>query len=140
VAVIARELAGAFNRATGVGAETPESVSAVVRRLVTEMRAAWRAGACPPAEEFLNRYPELAGQEDAALRLIYEEVCLRQELGREVSSVEILHRFPVWQKELQGLLNCHRLVADSPAAPAFPEAGGRSYASSWRASPPWPGG
>ncbi len=52
------------------------------REQVDEMVAAWRRGERPLAEEFLARHPELG--EDAAIRLIYEEVCLRQEAGLAV--------------------------------------------------------
>ena len=43
------------------------------------MAAAWRRGERPRAEEFLARHPEF--DDEDAVRLIYEEVCLRQEGG-----------------------------------------------------------
>ncbi len=58
------------------------------------MVAAWRRGERPPAEEILARHPELG--DDAAIRLIYEEVCLRQEAGHQVDPAEIARRFPQW--------------------------------------------
>ena len=36
----------------------------------------------------------------AAVRLIYEEVCQRQELGQEVPAAELHARFPHWRREL----------------------------------------
>jgi tetratricopeptide (TPR) repeat protein len=91
--------------------------------LAEEMAFAWRRGNCPLAEEFLARYPELCVHPEAAVRLIYEEVCLRQELGQEMSSVELIHRFPRWRAELEALLDCHRLLQSGPVALNFPRPG-----------------
>ncbi len=88
---------------------------------VEEIVAAWRRGERPLAEEFLARHPELG--DEAAIRLIYEEVCLRQEAGLEVNPAEIVRRFPKWQAELEVLLDCHRLMQPAPAPAAFPEVG-----------------
>jgi len=85
------------------------------------MVAAWRRGERPLAEEFLARHPELG--EDAAIRLIYEEVCLRQEAGLVVDHAEILRRFPRWRQELEVLLDCQRLMESKPGGPAFPGEG-----------------
>ena len=46
---------------------------------VEMMVAAWRRGERPLAEDILARHPELG--DEAAIRLIYEEVALRQEVG-----------------------------------------------------------
>jgi serine/threonine protein kinase/tetratricopeptide (TPR) repeat protein len=90
---------------------------------VDEMVAAWRRGERPLAEEFLARHPDLS--EDAAIRLIYEEVCLRHEAGIPVTPDEIARRFPRWRQELEALLDFHQLVEAEPLAAelAFPEEG-----------------
>jgi serine/threonine protein kinase/Flp pilus assembly protein TadD len=90
---------------------------------VDEMVAAWRRGERPMAEEFLARHPELSV--DAAIRLIYEEVCLRHEVGMSVAPDEVARRFPQWRQELEALLDFHRLIEAKPraTAPTFPEAG-----------------
>jgi serine/threonine protein kinase/Flp pilus assembly protein TadD len=90
---------------------------------VDEMVAAWRRGERPLVEEFLARHPELG--EDAAIRLIYEEVCLRHEVGMPVAPDEIARRFPQWRQELEALLDFHQLIEAKPLlpAPAFPEEG-----------------
>ena len=54
-----------------------------VERLAAEMAERWRKGERPRAEEFLDRHPVLWNQPEAAADLIYEEFCLRQELGEE---------------------------------------------------------
>src|SRR6516225_3021564 len=75
---------------------------------VDEMVAAWRRGERPLAEEFLARHPELG--EDAAIRLIYEEVCLRHESGMPVTPDEIARRFPQWRQQLEALVDFHQLI------------------------------
>jgi hypothetical protein len=64
---------------------------ALVTQLIDEMRAAWRQGQRPLAEVFLHRHPELCSRPQAGVRLIYEEICLRQEYGLEVASVEVVN-------------------------------------------------
>jgi serine/threonine protein kinase/Flp pilus assembly protein TadD len=90
---------------------------------VDEMVAAWRRGERPVAEEFLARHPELS--EDAAIRLIYEEVCLRHESGMPVTPDEIARRFPQWRQQLEALVDFHQLIEAKPLtkAPAFPQEG-----------------
>ena len=88
---------------------------------VEAMVAAWRRGERPLAEEFLARHPELG--DEAAIRLIYEEVCLRQEAGLEVDPAEILGRFPQWRAKLEILLDCHRLMEPPRSPAAFPDEG-----------------
>ncbi len=89
--------------------------------LVDEMVAAWRRGERPQAEEFLERNPDLG--DEAAIRLIYEEVCLRREAGLAVDHQEILRRFPHWRSELAALLDCHRLIESTLAPPVLPQEG-----------------
>jgi tetratricopeptide (TPR) repeat protein len=92
-------------------------------RLAAEMARRWRAGDRPLAEEFLARHPELCQQPEAALDLVYEEVCLRQEAGEEAADEQVLARFPQWRAQLELLLECHRILDPERTAPRFPEAG-----------------
>jgi len=92
-------------------------------QLATEMAQCWQAGERPFAEEFLNRHPDLLEQPEAAVQLIYEEVCLRQEYEHAASVADLLDRFPQWREQLEVLLACHRLLQDSPAVPELPNAG-----------------
>src|SRR5262245_56160183 len=87
------------------------------------MAAAWRRGERVPAEDYLERHPELLDPPEGALRLIYEEVCQRQERGEEVAAGELLVRFPRWAGELAVMLDCHQLVRAHLAPPRFPAAG-----------------
>jgi eukaryotic-like serine/threonine-protein kinase len=94
-----------------------------VTRLIDEFAAAWGRGERPPAEAFLEHHPRLTVQPEAAIRLIYEEVCLRQGEGQTVALAELLLRFPQWRSELEVLLECDRLVGTMAAQPVFPAVG-----------------
>src|SRR5262245_9930007 len=59
-------------------------------RLAEEMAGRWRRGERPPAEEYLARLPGLRDDGEAAVELIYEEVCLRQQYGPPVEPDEFL--------------------------------------------------
>jgi serine/threonine protein kinase/Flp pilus assembly protein TadD len=91
--------------------------------LAAEMAAAWRRGERLPAEDWLARHPELLDRPEEAVRLVYEEVCLRQEHGEEVTAEELARRFPRWSAELAVLLDCHRLMQSGLPPPAFPAVG-----------------
>src|SRR5262249_45772921 len=93
-------------------------------RLAEEMAAGWEQGTFPVAEDFLARHPELHATPEAAVRLIFEEVCLRQEFHREQTPEEVLGRFPQWRAELELLLDCHRRLQEPRVAgPVFPAVG-----------------
>jgi serine/threonine protein kinase/tetratricopeptide (TPR) repeat protein len=88
---------------------------------VEEMVAAWRRGERPLAEDFLARHLDLG--REGAIRLIFEEVALRQELGLEVNLEDIVRRFPHWREELAILLDCQRLMESKPPDAVFPRVG-----------------
>jgi eukaryotic-like serine/threonine-protein kinase len=92
-------------------------------QLAGEMADRWQQGERPPAEEFLARHPELRNQPDAALRLVCEEICLRQEFNEELDAEQMLARFPHCRDQIAVLLDCHRLLVPETAAPAFPAVG-----------------
>src|SRR5262249_31217569 len=75
-------------------------------RLAREMAARWHRGERPPAEEFLARHPALVRDPEAALDLVYEEVCLRREFDEEQPVAALLARFPRWREPLRVLLDC----------------------------------
>jgi serine/threonine protein kinase/tetratricopeptide (TPR) repeat protein len=87
------------------------------------MAAAWRRGERLFAEDCLANHPELCRRPEDAVRLIYEEMCLRQECGQPACSTDLVRRFPQWQAELEVVLGCHRLVQARPGPPLFPEVG-----------------
>ncbi len=93
-----------------VSAEPPSSEASLVAQLTREMADRWQRQDQPCAEEFLNRHPELWTHPRAALRLIYEEICLRQERGQADASQQLRERFPQWRSELAMLRDCHDLL------------------------------
>lgn len=93
--------------------------------ILERMAAAWRDGQPLAAERLLSEFPELATQANLAVRVIFEEVCLREELGQTVEDEELFRRFPQWRDELEVVLDCHRLLGQDPPAPQFPEVGQR---------------
>jgi len=56
------------------------------------MAAAWARGEQITVEEILKQYPGLSTEK--AVRLVYEEVCLRREAGEQVVTAEVMTRFP----------------------------------------------
>jgi serine/threonine protein kinase/tetratricopeptide (TPR) repeat protein len=100
-----------------------DEADSLLQRLVADMNRRWQDGERARAEDYLGRWPELHEQPGAALELIYEEVCLRREHGEEVAEAEVFRRFPQWQAELAVLLDCHRVLGPTLAAPRFPAAG-----------------
>ncbi len=108
-----------IQRGPGAGPTPGSGAGSLATELVEEMVAAWRRGEPLLAEAFLDRHPELSTE--SALRLIHEEVCLRQEAGLKVVTAELVNRFPQWRAQLELLLDCQRLMqpkqaADAPAA------------------------
>src|SRR5436190_10229634 len=103
--------------------DNPEAVRAemLATDFAHEMADRWERGEQVQAEEYLGREELLSRHSEAAARLIYEEICLRQEAGLAVSADEFFRRFPQWTTELKMLLECHRLM--EPDAVSFPEVG-----------------
>ena len=92
-----------------------------VSRQVRAMAAAWARGERMGAVDLLEQCPELSTEH--AVRLVYEEVCLRREAGEQVSIAEVVTRFPQWKNELEMLLSCDRLLWPLSRIPEFPEVG-----------------
>ena len=125
---MAANLAGSLRNGTGPatsvsvgGSSELAKAGSLATQQVEDMVAAWRRGERPRAEDYLAGHPEL--DDEAAIRLIYEEVCLRQEVGLEVDPAEIARRFPRWREELNLLLDCQRLIDAGPARVDFPQVG-----------------
>jgi serine/threonine protein kinase/Tfp pilus assembly protein PilF len=91
--------------------------------LALQMRERWRRGERPCAEEYLSGHPELTDHPRAALQIIYEEFCLRQEFEKAVEVEDLLTRFPQWRTQLEVLIDCHRLLEPELAAPIWPRVG-----------------
>jgi serine/threonine protein kinase/tetratricopeptide (TPR) repeat protein len=108
---------------SSLGAATEEAADVLTASLLAELAGAWQRGEFLTAETLLDRHPEVRANPVAAVRLIYEEVCLREERGQAVSAEEVVRRFPHWRRELEVLLDCHDLLSGPPATPDFPAVG-----------------
>jgi serine/threonine protein kinase/Flp pilus assembly protein TadD len=85
------------------------------------MASAWSRGEPISAKELLARHPDMG--DEAAVRLIYEEVSLRRESGQEIATTEVVNRFPRWKDELEVLLGCDRMLRPFSRVALFPKAG-----------------
>ncbi len=101
----------------------PADVESLSLRLVCEMQRRWKQGERPLAEEFLSRHDQLKQSPEAAIDLIYEEFCQRQAASERAVEADILRRFPQWREQLRIMMDCHRVLEPSGAAPDFPSAG-----------------
>ena len=97
------------------------SGSAWVSHQVQAMAVAWARGERIKVEEILERHPDL--KTEHAVRLVYEDLCLRREAGEDVSTAEMVSRFPQWRDELELLLDCDRLLGPLSRAAILPEIG-----------------
>jgi serine/threonine protein kinase len=95
----------------------------LAQQVVDDMAQAWRQGHRPSASEYLARHPELSQHTRAAVQVIYEEICLRQEAGLAVDTKELLDRFPQWRSELEVVFDCHGLLQQQLSPAGFPEPG-----------------
>ena len=95
--------------------------SAWISRQVQAMASAWSRGERVSAEQLLASHPGL--DDEAAIRLIYEEVCLRRESGQDVATTEVVNRFPRWKDELEVLLGCDRMLRPFSRVAMFPDVG-----------------
>jgi serine/threonine protein kinase/Flp pilus assembly protein TadD len=87
------------------------------------LAANWKRGVYCRAEDLLADHPTVRSYPQAAVRVIYEEICEMQKLGRETSLSELQRRFPEFEKELAVVFDCHRLLELEPRGPHFPAVG-----------------
>ena len=91
--------------------------------LAARMVQSWRDGERLPAEAILNECPKLWSNPEAALELIYEELCLREELAVPATLDEMRRRFPQWQAQLGVLFRFQRLLTTNADETRFPRPG-----------------
>jgi serine/threonine protein kinase len=96
---------------------------AALAQLLQKMADQWRSGKVVKAEQLLADIPQIAADQEAAVRVIYEEFCLREERGETPDITEFYGRFPQWHEALAVVLECHHLLRGEPEPPRFPAAG-----------------
>ena len=78
-----------------------ESESGWVSREVEALISAWGRGTDATAFDVLDGRAEI--DTESAIRLVYEEACMRREAGQNVKTDEVVKRFPRWAPELRDL-------------------------------------
>lgn len=96
-------------------------LNVLAARLAEEMEERWSRGERPTADQYLTLYPKLQDHPAAAVSLIHEEVCLRQENGEGVDYKSILSNYPQWRTQLAFVLDCHQLLRDEVTEIDWPE-------------------
>src|SRR6516225_7421925 len=79
------------------------TASQLAAALAADQHENWHHGKRTPAEVYLQHYPMVSSDEEAACDLVYGEFLLRQELGEAPSLQEYLDRFPRLADGLQQL-------------------------------------
>ena len=118
----------------------PTPVEAAAERLAAAWPTTGGPGADAGVEELLAGHPEIRDNPRAAVRLIYEEVCLRQDEGPEPVDRRDPRPVPPLPRRARILLACHRLLADDrPRRPTSPGSARRlgDVPARW---PSWAGG
>ncbi|HXT61237.1 MAG TPA: protein kinase, partial [Pirellulales bacterium] len=100
---------------------TPESTVELAERLADEFAQRWSQGDRPRTEEYLECYPQLAEQPEAALELVCEEIYQQRQTGRPPAASHWLQRFPQWRSQIEMLLACDALLEREGPEPRFPK-------------------
>lgn len=108
---------------TAAGGAEPDSTVALAERLADELAQRWALGERPSVEDFLTRHPRLAARPDAAVELIYEEMCQAQLNGQSARPSAWYRRFPQWRRQIETLLACHDLLETAGGDRLFPRPG-----------------
>lgn len=104
---------------------TAPAPDALAERLAADFARRWRQGERPTTEEYLARHPDLADHPPAAVQILCEELCLREETGDTIDNDAVLARFPQWREQLLVVLQCRELFQPERPPPAFPKVGER---------------
>ncbi|MBX9653092.1 serine/threonine protein kinase [bacterium] len=104
--------------------ETPTNpLQQLASDVARHMANHWGTGQQSSAEDVLEQHPELKSHPNAALRIIYEEICLRIESGEELDIASLRQRFPIYAGEIEVLLAGHDLMKSMSGSPQWPEIG-----------------
>lgn len=95
----------------------------LVTRLTRDMHARWAKGDRVRVEDYIASHPALLDDPDAALGLIYEELCLCESQGESRTLDSMVERFPQWEVRLKRLFDCRSLLDSGSGSVQFPECG-----------------
>jgi tetratricopeptide (TPR) repeat protein/tRNA A-37 threonylcarbamoyl transferase component Bud32 len=85
----------------------------LVEELRAEQRVRWQKGDAVYAEVYLRDHPVLQADPNCALKLVYQEVLLREARGESPQLEEYLGRFPQYEAQLRPLFAVHRAIESS---------------------------
>jgi serine/threonine-protein kinase len=86
----------------------------VAEVLLVDQRQRWQAGERVPAEAYLERYPAVRADPEAALDLVYHEFLLREERGEYPTLEEFARRFPDQADRLRVQVELHWAMPTLP--------------------------
>jgi predicted Ser/Thr protein kinase len=86
-------------------------LAAVLR---VDQRQRWQTGERVLAESYLQRYPNLRADVEAAVDLIYGELLLRERHGEQLAADEYRQRFPEFTDLLRAQIELHQALAAGP--------------------------
>jgi eukaryotic-like serine/threonine-protein kinase len=101
----------------------PDSTVTLAQNLADDLAQRWVEGERPEAEEYFARFPQLADRADAALELIYEEICQQRQAGKDPRPSVWLERFPQWRPQIEMMLGCRETRRSGDGNPPFPKPG-----------------
>ncbi|HVX15010.1 MAG TPA: serine/threonine-protein kinase [Pirellulales bacterium] len=121
MSVSARQAAA--DRPAADSCQPADSIISLAQGLADDLARRWAQGERPRTEEYLAHHPQLAERPDAALELIYEEMCQQLHAGDDPRASAWLLRFPRWQPQIEKLLACRDLLEQGGGDTWFPEPG-----------------
>ncbi len=80
-----------------------------------QQRQRWQHGDRVLVETLLQQHPDLAGDPERVLELVYQEVLLREERGETPHVAEYRQRFEQLSSRLEALFEVHRVLGPQPA-------------------------
>jgi WD40 repeat protein len=89
------------------------SVDQHLREACADLESRLRSGQSVAADEYLERYPDLAADPEKAVEIIYKEYCVRNSLGEVPSPEAYYRRFPQWQEHLADQFDMHALLKEA---------------------------
>jgi serine/threonine protein kinase len=88
--------------------------------LLADQRRRWQQGQRVLVENYLAQYPQLRGDADAVLDLLYNEIFLREQHGEAPRLEEYVQRFPQWRGDLEVQFEVHQAIQPGGLPPPTP--------------------
>ncbi len=109
--------------------KSTRSVTLLTALIKVELEQRFRRGERPTAAEYLALFPDLAGDHDRVISLVYEEFCLLEENDASPTVSEFCNRYLPWRDSLLSQIGYHRelsqIVGTIRPKVSFPEVGDR---------------